>query len=212
MFDILGPLEGRTILDLGCGYNPTPVYFALAGAKKVIACDVSPRAVDFVSQLANNFGVADRITPFCGPAAELPFADESIDLLHGEAVLHHLDLDASGAQLARVLKKGGRAAFKDPLGHNFLLEFARDYLPYGWKHAIKGTDCPLRFSEIKRFGRHFSYCDARGFGLFSMFAIILCGRGRSRLQTLAHRVDDPILRCVPWLQRACRFVVTRVEK
>ena len=131
---------------------------------------------------------------------------------HGEAVLHHLDLDASGAQLSRVLKPGGRAAFKDPLGHNFLLEFARDYLPYSWKHPVKGTDCPLLFPDIRRFGQYFSRCDARGFGLFSMFAIILCGRSRSGLQSLAHRIDEPILRCIPWLQSACRFVVTCVEK
>lgn len=212
MFDFLGPLAGKTILDLGCGYNPTPVYFALAGAQQVIACDVSPRAVEFVSNLVRNYELQNVITTHCCPAESLPLNDDSIDLVHGEAVLHHLDLETSSTELLRVLKKGGRAAFKDPLGHNFLLETARDYLPYRWKHAVKGTDRPLRFSEIKRFGQKFSHCEARGFGLFSMLASYLYGRRDSRFQSVMHSVDDRVLRFAPWLQRSCRFVVTCLEK
>jgi SAM-dependent methyltransferase len=212
MFNFLGPLEGKTILDLGCGYNPTPVYLALAGAKKVIACDVSPRAIDFVLSMSRQYSLQHQIIPHLEPADSLSLEDSSIDLIHGEAVLHHLDLNRAGTQLSRVLKKGGRAVFKDPLGHNFLLELARDYLPYPWKHPIKGTDRPLRFPAIKQFGQYFSYSDARGFGLFSMIAIILFGRGRSRSQSIAHGIEERVLRAIPWLQRACRFVVTRVEK
>lgn len=212
MFDFLGPLEGKTIIDLGCGYNPTPIYFALGGAAKVIACDVSPRAIEFVDKLASEFGVQDRVVRYCGPAKDLPCNDGSVDLVHGEAVLHHLDLDVAGTHLSRVLKKGGRAAFKDPLGHNPLLEFARDYLPYSWKHPVKGTDRPLRFSEIARFGRYFSKCEARGYGLFSMVAVYFSSRRNSWAHSMALRIDEPILRGIPFLQRACRFIVTCVEK
>ena len=211
MFDFLGPLQGKTILDLGCGYNPTPLYFALAGAEKVIACDVSRKSVSYVSNLARQFGLEDRVITHCGPAESLPFDDDSIDLIHGEAVLHHLDLNASGAEMARILKKGGRAAFKDPLGHNILLELARDYLPYHWKHSVKGTDCPLKFPKIEQFGQHFSHCEARGFGLFAMLAVAFQGRRDSRLQATGHWIDARVLRAVPWLQRGCRFVVTCVE-
>jgi len=45
-----------------------------------------------------------------------PFADESMDIMHGEAVLHHLDISMSSREIARVLKPGAKAAFKDLLG------------------------------------------------------------------------------------------------
>src|SRR3990172_7166843 len=43
-FKFLGSVKNKVILDLGCGYNPTPIYFARAGAKTVIACDISEHA------------------------------------------------------------------------------------------------------------------------------------------------------------------------
>ena len=45
-------------------------------------------------------------------AAELPFEDESFDLVLGHAVLHHLpDLDRCFEEFARVLKPGGMLFF-----------------------------------------------------------------------------------------------------
>jgi SAM-dependent methyltransferase len=45
-------------------------------------------------------------------AEELPFDDESFDLVLGHAVLHHIpDLDRAFAEFARVLKPGGVVAF-----------------------------------------------------------------------------------------------------
>src|SRR5919107_673627 len=45
-------------------------------------------------------------------AAELPFDDESFDLVFGHAVLHHLPaLDRSFAEFHRVLKPGGTLFF-----------------------------------------------------------------------------------------------------
>src|SRR3954451_10105127 len=45
-------------------------------------------------------------------ATELPFADESFDLVLGHAVLHHLpDLDRAFAEFLRVLRPGGTLLF-----------------------------------------------------------------------------------------------------
>jgi SAM-dependent methyltransferase len=45
-------------------------------------------------------------------AEELPFADESFDLVFGHAVLHHIpDLDKAFAEFRRVLRPGGAIAF-----------------------------------------------------------------------------------------------------
>jgi len=212
MFNFLGSLVGRTVLDLGCGYHPTPIYFALAGARRVYACDVSPKAVDFIRTLAESAGVSESVVGLVCAAEQLPLADACVDVIHGEAVLHHLQVASAGPELARVLKPGGKAAFKDPLGQNPVLEFARDYLPYRWKASSKVTDKPLTFADLEKFGRSFDRCSYRGFGFSSMITAVLDGRTNSRPHQIASRLDLLLLNRFSGLQRFCRYVVTCVQK
>ena len=213
MFDYLGPLEGKRILDLGCGCHATPIFFALGGARQVVANEISPKALDYVKRMAVKFQVSDRVQTHLGPAEELPFDAESFDLIHGNAVLHHLEIPHAAPVIARVLKSGGKAVFIDPLGHNFLLEFARDYLPYSWKHAQKGTDHPLKIRDVKAFGQHFDECQYRGFDLLALLALYLCGRGNNTgMKRAMRRLDSVLTGVAPFLQRYCRMVVTRVAK
>jgi SAM-dependent methyltransferase len=207
MFDFLGPVAGRTVLDLGCGYHPTPIYLAAAGAARVYACDISVPAVAHVVRLARARGLGDQVIGLVCAAEQLPLRDGEIDLVHGEAVLHHLALPLASSEIARVLKPGGRAAFKDPLGQNAALELARDYM----KPSAKATDRPLRFGQLDEFGRRFRTCRYRGFGLVAM-GVALGGRRRwRRTAAAADAVDGVLLRRLPFLQRYAQYVVTCVE-
>src|SRR4051812_41027487 len=56
LFNFLGPVAGKTILDVACGYSMTPVILASAGAT-VHAIDVAPKTVATVQQFAAYKGV-----------------------------------------------------------------------------------------------------------------------------------------------------------
>jgi ubiquinone/menaquinone biosynthesis C-methylase UbiE len=211
LFNFLGSVNGKVILDVACGYSMTPVMFALAGAD-VYALDVAPKTLAAVQQVAHCKGVAERVHVHVGPAEELPFADAFFDLLYGGAALHHLQLDRAGRELARVLKPGGKGAFQDPLAHNAILEFTRDYLSYRGKHPVKGTDRPLHLHDVQEFGQYFSTCTYQGFELFSMVAKALRLKRGTRLRRLLETTDNVMLHRVPVLQRYARFVVTCVTK
>jgi SAM-dependent methyltransferase len=76
MFAFLGPISGKVVLDLGCGYHPTPLYLAAAGAKRVYACDVSTQALGYVERMARAFAFGDRVVSVVCAAEQLPFPDE----------------------------------------------------------------------------------------------------------------------------------------
>ena len=211
LFNFLGSVNGKVILDIACGYSMTPVMFALAGAT-VYAIDVAPKTLAMVQHVAQCKRVVERVHVHVGPAEELPFEEDSFDLIYGGAALHHLQLHRAGRELARVLKRGGKGAFQDPLGHNPALEFTRDYLAYRGKHPVKGTDRPLRLHEVQAFGRHFTTCTYQGFELFSMAVKALRLKRASRLRRLLETTDDIVLHGLPFLQRYARFVVTCVTK
>lgn len=209
--DFFGPLEGKTLLDVGCGYSMTPVIFALAGAR-VHAIDVAPKTIATVQEFARYKGVSDRMQAHVGPAEVMPFEGDTFDLVFGGAALHHLQLEPAACEIARVLKPGGKGAFQEPLGHNRVLEFARDYLPYKNKHPVKGTDRPLYMADVERFGRHFTTWSYRGFGLIGMASKILRLRRDSALRHALQRIDGYLFDKAPYIQRYARYSVICVTK
>jgi ubiquinone/menaquinone biosynthesis C-methylase UbiE len=208
LFNFLGDVREKLVLDVCCGYSMTPVLFALSGAR-VVANDVAPLTLERVGQVAELNGVSKQIEFYCGPAEEIPYPDKTFDIIYGGAAIHHLQIPAAGQELSRVLKAGGRGGFQDPLGHNVFLEFARDNLNYINKHPEKGTDRPLRIDDIKTFGEYFTTYQWRGFDMVSMAARLI--PRIKKIRRVLEGIDHTVFITVPWLQRYARFAVTLVS-
>ncbi|MFW5692778.1 MAG: peptide chain release factor N(5)-glutamine methyltransferase [Thermoguttaceae bacterium] len=62
---------GLTVVDMGTGSGNIAVALAVhAPAVRVLACDVSPSAVELARRQAAKFGVQDRLSIFCGDLYE----------------------------------------------------------------------------------------------------------------------------------------------
>ena len=125
-------LKDKYVCEFGCGYGVIAAYLAQQGAR-VFAFDVAEANVMVAQRCAEVNGVADRVSVQVMQGECLAYPSNMFDLVLGNAVLHHLDLAASAHEIYRVLKPGGIAIFREPLGENHLLEWARR--------------CPLRSSE-----------------------------------------------------------------
>ena len=102
----LGELDGRDVLELGCGAGQFGLSLVRAGAR-VTGIDSSATQLEFAR--AN---VGDAMTFVHGSAETLPFADASFDLVccdHGATGFS--DPRAVVPEVARVLRAGGRFAF-----------------------------------------------------------------------------------------------------
>ena len=109
----LAPVTDKIFLQMG-GSGSHAVKMLLAGAR--MACLLTPMIgeAQFALQLAENYGVADRLACVLAVGEELPFADGSIDLVYSGGCFHHMRLDHVGAELSRVLKSGGKFSGVDP--------------------------------------------------------------------------------------------------
>jgi 2-polyprenyl-3-methyl-5-hydroxy-6-metoxy-1,4-benzoquinol methylase len=56
----LRPLEGKTVLDVGCGSGRYCIAFAQAGARRIVGVDFAPGMIALANDLAHRAGVADR--------------------------------------------------------------------------------------------------------------------------------------------------------
>lgn len=98
-------LQGKRVLDIGCGGGLLAEEFAKAGAE-VTGIDPSLESLDAARVHARQNGL--DIEYRHGIAEEVPFADEEFDLVYCCDVLEHVsDVDKSVSEAARVLKPGG---------------------------------------------------------------------------------------------------------
>lgn len=98
-------------LEIGAGTGYFGLNLVRAGAVgELTATDISPGMLDVLAATAEREGIDARTA--CCEASELPFPDDSFDIVFGHAVLHHLpDLEGSFREFLRVLRPGGAIAF-----------------------------------------------------------------------------------------------------
>jgi ubiquinone/menaquinone biosynthesis C-methylase UbiE len=140
-------LRGKTICEIGCGYGLVCCHFAHRGAQ-VWGVDVSENNITIAKRAARLNGVGHNVS-FAPVQAEcLTFADNSFDVVFGNAVLHHLDIKSSACEIYRVLKPGGVAIFREPLGENRLLEWARNSSLRSGGHRHTADEHSLLYRDV----------------------------------------------------------------
>lgn len=100
------PLEGRAILDVGCGIGTYVRKFRQFG-DDVHGVDVDPERVARASETLPNIQVA--------PGERLPYPDGRFDVVFLHEVIEHVDDDrATIGESLRVLEPGGRVVIFAP--------------------------------------------------------------------------------------------------
>src|SRR5215475_722349 len=124
VFNLLGDVKGKTVLEYGCGDGVNTVLLANRGAK-VISLDLSPELIDVARQRLKAHDITSGVDLMVGSAHNVPLPDESVDVVFGIAILHHLDLQLSAKEVRRLLKKNGFAIFQEPVRNSWLLRQTR---------------------------------------------------------------------------------------
>lgn len=206
---LLGDVSGLRIVDFGCGSGANTVLLANRGAH-VWGVDISEDLIRLARRRMIVNGRAAGAQFIVGSAHDLPFPDNSIDIVFGIAILHHLDLDLVSKEVHRVLRPGGRAIFQEPVRNSRVIRFVRSLIPYR-APDISPYERPLTDDELSAFCRRFSSARRRPFLLPHVQLASVLPVIKNQIHPL-YNSDGALLRAMPSLQHFAGIRVIEVTK
>lgn len=193
--------RGARVLEVGCGTGGELARLA-GGASDAVGLDLSAEAV----------GQARASRPDLrfetGDAAATRFEDGAFDLVFGAGIVHHLDVEAFGAEVRRLLAPGGRAVFWEPLGHNAAVNLYRRMTPA----ARTPDERPLRKADLAMLARAVGPLRTSVYGLTTIpGAVLPQGRVRTAYLGVAAGLDRALLR-VPGLKFQAWYALIEIGR
>ena len=213
MMEKLGNINGKKVLDFGCGEGWLSKVLLKKGAK-VWAFDISEEAVKNVrAKSLQEWSSNHQVNVIQATAEALGFNADSFDYVIGNAILHHIDLGAAAEEIHRVLKGGGRAYFMEPLGHNPLLNWYRKRTP----NLRSPDERPLFFKDLRIYKKLFRKFHHEEYYLSVLFALLCYFIFRNdqlmlNMRDILIKLDSVILRLFPSLKRYCWYSILIMEK
>lgn len=200
----LKSLEGKTILDVGCGNGQYSVFFAFYGAN-VYGIDISPVGISIAEKIAAINGLSNKCSFSTQNITNIDFQEEFFDVIILHEALHHIIKYPNVKQeLLRVLKKGGKIFCAESLDGNIFLKIGRIFTMKGQEQ--KG-DIILTLKDMENFAQGFSKSNIEMMSLIFMIKRIFVHYINVSLVRwflfLVKKSDDILLRLFPFLEKYC---------
>ncbi|MFN3918218.1 MAG: class I SAM-dependent methyltransferase [Flavobacteriales bacterium] len=199
---IIAFVPNKNVIECGCGVSTFSPEFAPL-ANSLLGIDISDEAVRQSKEKADNAGLTNCEFKVMN-AEDLKVEDNSVSLIFGSGIIHHLDLDVFYKEAERVLDSKGKIIFMEPLGHNPFINFYRWITP----KMRTPDEHPLLRKDLKQIAKHFKVVNIKYYYFFSMAAIPF---RRTRifggmLNTL-DAVDQFFFSCIPYFKYMAWYVL-----
>jgi len=174
IFDFARFAEGRDrdVLEIGVGMGADHLQWANASPRSLTGVDLTPRAIEFTRSRFDAYGLTSHLE--CADAEQLPFDDNSFDIVYSWGVLHHSPNTPKAInEVFRVLRPGGIARVM--IYHRWSLSGYMLWLRYGMLSGLNLDQVYARYLESP--GTK-AYSIAEAEQMFRQFANV---RARSQL-------------------------------
>jgi len=209
---LIEQLEPGNVLDFGCGDGWLSMRLAKKG-HQVYGIDISRVLVEKATKWAREQGLAEKARFEEMAGEDLRFPENFFDAVIGSAILHHTELQMSLEGFHRVLKKGGKGLFIEPMNQNLVLRIWRLLTP--WRRSP--TEKALSKSDIAMVSRlfpkarlhYFTFSSIVGEGMLIFFPKSRIVRTMNRV---LEKLDRFALARFPRLGSSCAVVVMELVK
>jgi 2-polyprenyl-3-methyl-5-hydroxy-6-metoxy-1,4-benzoquinol methylase len=169
----LGNIEGKELLDVGCGLGEASVYFAMLGAR-VTSSDLSQGMVDATSKLAelNNVSVEKHIAS----AEDMQLGERKFDIIYAGNLLHHVNIKEALERIKPHLRESGTLVTWDPLHYNPAINIYRSMAT----EVRTPDEHPLKWEDLKTFRSIFPEVKTKYFWFTTLIIFVLMSLAQRR--------------------------------
>jgi SAM-dependent methyltransferase len=201
-FHLLGNVEGKHILDLGCGTGEEIPALVSLGAQ-VIGMDISPDLIALALERLYRQNIQAELK--VASAYETGLPDHSVDIIFCTAIMHHLDIPLALTEMHRILHPNGFLIFNEPICFSRLYRKLRACFPTSKDYS--NYEHPLTKEEFLYLKENFYTSDVRFFRLpFVAIARYLKMEPKGFVNT-----SNFILRHYPYLERFATAMVMKAR-
>jgi len=193
-----GRFAGRTVVDVGCGDGYyTFQYWDRCRPKRLVGIDAAEKAIAVAQSKLNGRGVEFQV----GNSHNLPFPDDSFDLVQLQSILHHDD--DPPRSIWEAFRVAPEVLIHEPNGNNFGVKLFEKFSRYHREHQEKSFPVRTVSRWIRQAGGRVEYlCYA---GLVPMFCPDWLARAMKTVEPLVETVPGlRTLGCAVYVIRAIR--------
>jgi len=159
-FHLLGDIQDKHVLDLGCGTGEEIPALTWCGAH-VTGIDISPDLIAFAQERIHRERVQAELKVGSAHQTELP--DGSVDVIFCMSLIHLLDIPLAVSEMHRILKPDGFVVVKEPICFSRLYAKVRTLFPVG--EDVSLYEHPLTRTEFHQLHESFEVSGLRLFRL-----------------------------------------------
>jgi ubiquinone/menaquinone biosynthesis C-methylase UbiE len=224
-------VEGKKVLEIGCGNGELSVWMAKNGAS-VFGVDISDESIKIAEKRSIENTTQDSTHFYACPAEQLPFEDGYFDIVFINVSLHHLEVDIALKEFKRVLKSKGILVAIEPLAFSRTIQNFRTSKLFIKFYPIRQetpTERILLIDDLELITSLYMNTTFVPFRIISPFVykvkpvfIFLANRcfrkekdfemRKQKMNRALQRFDEKLLQHFPFLKFLSRYVVIFASK
>lgn len=107
-------LESSSLVaDIGCGTGTPTLVLARHTNAQIVGIDLYPKFIDRLNADARRLNLQGRVVGKLGDMANLPFCENSLDLIWSEGAVYNIGFGRAMAEWHALLKRGGAVAVSE---------------------------------------------------------------------------------------------------
>ena len=186
LISLCGIDERSYVLEVGCGTGATARYLAKKLGCRVLGVDIRASMVERARERAARAGVEDRVEFRVADATDLPFEDETFDVVLVESVTTFIqDKAAALGEYARVVKPGRCVGLNEEIWHQTpvppeIVQYTahtwdvQAEIPTldGWVELLKASGLTVELASPRRYGPLTDLSELARYGCRDFLAVL----------------------------------------